>query len=366
MGDYTPIFFTFSGFKLPDRPDTGAAGPIKRIWDLKDMLGKKPEEIGRYSMDIPSTPDAIVSKKKKKAQYDLYANPDIERSRKAERHGLAVYYPGWEPGAGLCFGPDVWQREVHVINPLWDDDKVPPNFTKWRVVDYCGTKTTAVPFIAVGPLKLPDGQTIIAAFMYRLLYEQDILVAECARRIIQMSHNEQREVGSEEDERTGETLKRYEEIQTKEEYFSDLVDSRMGSQKQGGEQIIGMLQRYGLVNMAPASGQKNEDQIPALKDWLRIDYNLPHPFLMDDKGKPKMGCPRCFVFDGMCEGAIDEIEGMPCAETGPSVIDMKVQHDAIDAWKYWASDSPGYFGSEDEQQDNEEVNDGGRMPETGY
>jgi len=372
MGDYTPIFFTFSGFKLPDRPDTGAAGPIKRIWDLKDMLGKKPEEIGRYSMDVPSTPDAVVSKKKKRVQYDMYANPRIERSRKAERHGLAVYYPGWEPGAGLCFGPDVWQREFHVINPLWDDDKVPTKYTLWRVIDYCDKKTTAVVWVAVGPLTLPNGKRIIAAFLYRLLYEQDMLVAECAQRIIEMSHNLREEDMPVEDERTGEQLRRYREIQCKEEYYSDLVDSRMGSQRQGGEQIIDMFVRYGLVNLSPTSGAKNEDQIPALKDWMRIDYSQPHPFLKKEDGTPVMGCPRFFVFDGRCEGFVDEIEGMPSDETGTSVIDKKFPHDAIDAGKYWASDGPCWAGSDDDDSDWSGDNKGGdderdgRTPETGY
>ena len=365
MGDYTPIFFTFSGFKLPDRPDTGAAGPIKRIWDLKDTLGKKPEEIGRYSMDIPSTPDAVVSKKKKKAMYDLYANPEVERSRKVERHGLAVYYPGWEPGAGLCFGPDVWQREVHVINRLWDDDKIPNTWTKWRVIDYAPNKTTAVLFIAVGPLKLPNGQTITAAVMYRTLYEQNILISDCASRIIQMSHNEQREIGEEEYGELGERRKRFEEVQTKEEYFSDLIDSRIGTQKQGAEMNIDTFIRYGLINLAPASGAKNEDQFSAAREWLKIDYTLPHPFLKNEDGTPKMGCPRFFVVDGECEGFIDEIEGMPSDEKGISVIDTKFPHDALDAFKYWASDSPGWYHSTNEPVEDYD-DDGGRMPETGY
>jgi len=368
MGDYTPIFFTFSGFKLPDRPDTGAAGPIKKIWDLKDTLGKKPEEIGRYSMDIPSTPDSIVSKKKKRSQYDLYANPRIERTPKVERHGLAVYYPGWEPGAGLCFDADVWQREVHVINPLWKDHP-PKKFTLYRVVDYCPNKTTAVPFIAVGPLTLPNGKRIIAAFMYRLIYEQKMLVATCAKQIIEMSGNVREEIEGEEDPETGDYLRRYKEIQSAEEFYTDLVDSRMGGQKQGNEMIIDMFARYGMPNIAPASGAQNIDQITALMDWMRIDYTQPHPYLKNEDGTPKMGCPHFFVFDGECEGFIDEVEGMPMTETGKSVIDLKFPHDGIDATKYWASDGPCWAGSDDSdsnwQGDGDDERED-RTPETGY
>ena len=102
------------------------------------------------------------------------------------------------------------------------------------------------------------------------------------------------------------------------------------------------------------------------KDWLRIDYTLPHPFLKDAKGEPVMGCPRLFVFDGRCEGFIDEVEGMPSDEDGTSVIDKKFPHDAIDAAKYWSSDSPGWFGQEDGKEEQGEDWDAGRCAETGY
>ena len=83
-------------------------------------------------------------------------------------------------------------------------------------------------------------------------------------------------------------------------------------------------------------------------------------------GTPKMGCPRLFIFDGMCNGFIDEVESVGIDEKGVGVIDKRDTHDAIDATKYLFSENPGYFGSEDEQQDSQPADDGGRMPETGY
>lgn len=373
-GDYTPVFFTWSGFALPERPDTGLAGPMAKMWSGKLKRGSK--KIGRYNLDVPSTPDSIISKKKKGDLYDLYANPRIERDLKTERRGLAVYYPGDEPGAGLCFGPDVWQREYHVIDPLWDDDKTPAKYTKWRVIDYCDKKTTACPFFAVGPLMLPNGKRIIAAFMYRLMYETDILVKTAAERIIEMSHNVRERVEDDFDEMTSESLPRYKEIQCKEEFYSDLIDSRMGSMiasKATGELTIDMFARYGLSNIVPASGKKNggdDGQISLLKDWMQLDYSLPHPFLKDEHGKPKMGCPRLFLFDGRCEGFVDEIEGMPSAEKGNSVMNLKFTHDAIDATKYFFSDNPVWAGSDDDDSNWQGDGDGddtdGRTPETGY
>ena len=362
-GDYTPAFFTWSGFALPERPDTGLAGPMAQIWSGRLKRGSK--TVARYNMDVPSTPDSIITPKKKKELFDLYANPEIERDKKTERRGLAVYYPGDEPGAGLCFGPDTWSRETHVINPLWEDSP-PKHYTLYRVTDYCPNKTTAVLFIAVGPLKLPNGEKIIAAFLYRMIYEQDLLVAQCAKRMIELSHNEQVEIDGEVDDSTGEYLRRYVEKQSTEEFFKDLIDSRIGSQRQGGEEILDMFVRYGIVNMEPASGAQNVSQISGLMDWMRVDYDLPHPFLKNEDGSPKMGCPRFFVFDGRGDGFVDEVENMPNDEKGVGVIDKKFPHDAIDAGKYWSSCSPCYLGNEPNEPVESYDDDGGRMPETGY
>jgi len=389
-GDYTPACMTLTGHAVEGRPDTGMGGavyqdvivPAKKLVKDPKTGRKRPSgkckfgSVGIYHLSVDSTPTAIISEKKKASLRRRWVdNKDedgrtIQRTRKDERAAVARYWGGWEPGAGLCFDQDVWSREVHVVNPLWDDDKVPAKYTKWRVIDYCDKKTTAVVWMAVGPLTLPNGKRIIAAFMYRLMYEQDILVAEAAQRIIEMSHNVRQEDIPIEDERTGEQLRRYRELQCKEEFYSDLVDSRMGSQRQGGEMIIDMFVRYGLINLAPTSGSPNETQIPGLKDWMRIDYTLPHPYLKNEDGTPKMGCPRFFVFDGRCEGFIDEIESMPSDEKGKSVIDLKFPHDAIDAAKYWASDNPCWAGSDDDdsnwQGDSDDDSDDGRTPETGY
>jgi hypothetical protein len=53
----------------------GTAGPLKRIWDgTETRAGKK---VGRYNLDVPSTPEVILSVAKKKERFDRYANPDL-------------------------------------------------------------------------------------------------------------------------------------------------------------------------------------------------------------------------------------------------------------------------------------------------
>ena len=343
MGDYTPVFFTWSGFSLPDRPDTGMAGDVARIWSGKLQRGSK--TVGRYNLDVPSTPDVIIGKKKKKALYDLYANPDIVRDKKTERRGLAVYFPGDEPGAGLCFGPDVWQRDLHVINPLWADDKAPRDWTKWRVIDYADKKTTCCSWFAVGPIRVPDYGSMTIAVLYRLLYESDMLVADVVERVIQMSHNTRIETEPLVDDRTQATYKTFDEVQTGEQYFADIIDPRIAEQRKESGTVLELFQRHGIRDITPAAGQKNAIQIPAFKDWLRIDWDKPHPWKRNEAGELVKGCPRLFLFDGLTQGAIDEIEAMPADENGTRIIDESFPHDFIDTGKYWASDNPVYMGN---------------------
>jgi hypothetical protein len=384
-GDYTPACMTLTGHAVEGRPDTGMGGAVyqdvivpakKPITD--PATGKKRPSgrckfgtVGIYHLSVDSTPRAIISDKKKHALSQRWVDEkdddgqEIVRTEKDERAAIARYWGGWEPGAGLAFGPDVWDREAHVIAPLWEGSP-PPMYTLYRVIDYCAKKTTAVAFIAVGPLKLPNGSKIIAAFLYRLIYEQDMLVYKCAKKIIEASHNVMSEVDPDIDDETGETLRCYKELQTKEQYFTDLIDSRMGSQLMGNEMIIDQFRRYGLEDLVPASGAPNADQLPCLFSWMEIKQDLPHPFLKNEDGSPKMGCPRFFVFDGEADGFIDEVETVGMDDTGVGVIDKKMPHDAIDTCKYWSSETPGWMGSDKDAQEDNEPDDGGRMPETGY
>ena len=338
-GDYTPVAFTLSAYVLADRPDTGAAGPLKRIWDgVETRAGKK---IGRYNLDVESTPECILSAAKKKERWDRYVNPDLPISQSDRQRGVAVYYPGWESRGGLCFGSDVWDRKLHVINPLWEDDKAPKDWTKWRVLDYCDNETTAVVWCATGPVNAPNGRYVVSV-CYRTIYERQQTVSELVRNIIEMSHNTRHQKESMTDEKTEVTYQVYSEDQTGEQFYSDLLDSRVAPLRRNNMILIDLMRMYGLENLREASGDRNSEQIPLLKDKLRIDYTRPHPWARDEAGKPVMGCPGLFFFDGRCEGVVAEIEGIPA--DAKHVIDLDYPHDGIDALKYWASDHPCYMG----------------------
>lgn len=357
-GDETQAWFTLSGFVLDERPeDTGAAGPLKPIWDGRKRGGKT---VGRYNMDVESTPAVILTPDKKRERYDRYVNPDIERTERDARRGLAVYYPGWEPGGGLLFGPDVWDRDIHLIKPLWADDAVPKEWTKWRVVDYADKKTTCCSWWAVGPECM---------VLYRLLYEQELLVATTARRMIEMSHNGQTFLKTERDDESSVSYDRFTEVQDHEQFYVTLLDPRAAQWRKDTFTVIELFRRYGLESIIEASTAWNEVQIPMLKDLLRIDREKPHPFNKKEDGAPVMGAARLYFFDIPCvRPAVDEMESLPedPGVEGKRVMDVRVAHDFVDTAKYFASDGPRYMGTmvNDEKEERHE----GRKatPYTGY
>ena len=310
-----------------------------------------------YGLSVETTPPAILTKKKRKALFDRWVNPDMPRSDKDTRAADARYYGFWEEGSGLLFDSDVWQRNVHVITPLWDDDKTPGKFTLWRTIDHAPRSGINVcAWFAVGPKR---------AVMYRLLYERGLEISQFAKKIIEMSHNRQVFDDHQKDDVTGSIHPYYHEEQTGEAFYNTLMDSRSMANEQQNETIASIYNRCGIKAIQAASGQADDIQIPRLKsDWMLIDYTKEHPWNKDQEGKPMMGCPRLFVFEGRCNQFIMEVEGLQKAKPDAAgLINKKNPHHAIDAAKYWASDSPCWMGDE-EKDDIQEDNRG--TPYTGY
>ena len=363
-GDYTPIIMSLTGHVLEDRPDTGASGWIKpTLFDPTQinetrMAVTRFGTVSSYQLSIDCVPMAILTKKRRKKLYDSWVNPKMSRSRKDERAAIARYWGGWEEGSGLLFDSDVWQRKVHIINPLWDDDKTPDFLTKWRVIDYgpkAGVNVCA--WFAVGPKR---------AVMYRLLYERGVEIAEFAKMIIEASHNRQILDEERRHDVTGSIHQYYHEEQCKEVFWGGtLLDSRSMAQSLQGETLEEVFNRYGLHDIRKACGQNDDIQIPRLKDWLRIDYSVQHPWRKDENGEPEMGCPKLFVFDGRCEDFVNEISTLGKAKAeAAGIMDKKAPSHSIDAAKYWASDNPVYMG--DVEKENQEEDTESHTPVTGY
>lgn len=350
-GEYTPFAMMLTGHVLDDRPDTGAAGWIKRqLWDGQNTMGKS---IGRYHLSVESTPEAIIPKKKKEALHKQWADPKTRRSEKDERAAVARYWGGWEEGSGLVF--DEFSRAIHVINPLWE--RPPDDWTKWRSIDYGDNGVTCCSWFAVSP----QGWAVC----YRVLYERGLLVAETAQKIIELSGNTRTYDGEDVDPVTGTVYKRYIENQSREVFYNSILDSRSAAQNKQGPTLLELFERYGL-ELNVASGQRNEIQIPRLKDWLRVDWSKDHPWRKDAEGKPAKGRPALYFFDGACEQGIVEVESLQKDKNDPRKIARKQPDHFVDTAKYWASDDPCFMGDIYRNESDTVTIEGPKAPYTGY
>lgn len=362
--DYTPCCMTLTGHVMDDRPDTGAAGPIKReIYDPIAENGVGYTKYGTaavYHLSVDSTPEAIISKKHRHDLDVRWVNDvddegnTIIRSEKDERAAVARYWGGWEEGSGLYFDTEVWQRKVHMIQPRWDDDKTPKpdKATLYRVIDFGDTGITVCSWWAV----MWD-----YAFLYRVLYEKNIIVAQAARKIIEMSHNTQVKLYEERDPLTGNGLTYFEERvnpSSGETVFRTILDGRSFSQRQQGETIGSLFERYGVAT-EQSDGKANVKQLPLLKDWMQIDLTKVHPCNKEADGTPVIGCSKVFFFDGVAGmvEAVDEIEHFP----EDALAQKKAPDHFIDTAKYWASHGPEFWGdyrdnAKTEDEDSEEDN----------
>jgi len=260
---------------------------------------------------------------------------------------------------------------------LWDDTKTPTALTKWRVIDYAPKKTTCVIWVAVGPLWLIARDTgralnagadrnMVVGILYRSLYETNILVSHAASMVIEMSHNTRRLVDRERDDETNTTYDVYEEVQSGEQFYRDLIDSRMSAHSVQGATIGELFERSGMVNLDMSSGARNTDQYSSLFDWLKIDPAAIHPWNKDHTGVPARGCPRLFFFSDAALEIVNEIETTPEEPTerkklrrqSVGVIDERYPHDGLDCLKYLASDDPCWIG--------DDVDGGGKRQDEEY
>lgn len=350
-GNYTPMIVTFTGHILDDRSDTGAAGWMHReVWNNPDQYNA-----ARYGTGIDDVPDALITKEMKKKLYDQWANPAFERSEHMEREGVARYWGGWQVGGGMVF-PE-FKKSIHVIPPIWKDNKPPADWTKVRVIDYADSGVTCCSWFAVGPGNV--------AICYQVMYERNLVVYETVEQIIMMSGNKMSEVGTEYDELTRVQYTIYEELETESHFEKTLIDSRSGAQLKNGVSLIDLFTRYGL-RVEGASGAPDKQQVPLLRDLLRVDYGRDHIMKKENDGTMTKGAAMLYFVDGYTDMAIHEIENL-CLDTGESErLIAKGQDDhAVDTLKYFASEGVTYQG--DQFGENATAYDGHiPTPYTGY
>ena len=265
-GDYTPCCFTLTGRVLEDRADTGMAGWVYRdLWLGVNTYGRT---VKRYHLSVDSTPDSIISPKKKRQAYDQWANPEINRSEQDERAGVARYWGGWESGGGAVI--DNFYPEHHIIPDYNRDHKTVEDATKYRGIDHGLGRPCTCAWLEM----FSWGDLV----MFREYYEKGHTIPYHARKMVDMSGNTMAKVDDFEDDDTMMAWKVFEEVFQKETYVASVLDSRSfasPSQEREGQTIGQVYQDCGFDCNASV-GYRNEKLVPQMKRWFDLDPERPH------------------------------------------------------------------------------------------
>jgi hypothetical protein len=302
---FTPIIMTLTGHVVPERPDTGAAGWIKRkIVDANLTKGRK---VAQYRIGIEDVPDVIISQeKKRKMRVQWVDEPTQLHDEKKLREAEARYWGGWETGGGIVLNE--WNPDFHWITPF-DVFKYQP--TLYRMIDH-GQNPCACGWFAV----MPWGDEIV----FQEYYEFGKNIYNNAAGIVERSGNDRKEVDY------GDGMQTYEEVFVKMDFRSSELDCRSFAKKadESGKPIGRVYNESGL-SCVPASGiqdRKGQDKaegglIPLLKehlairkDRLHIDYRLKRG---RDESLRKLGAPKLYIFN-TCINTKAEVEswtGLP-------------------------------------------------------
>jgi len=295
----TPIICTLTGHKVPERPDTGAAGWMKR--KVLDQGITKGRTFAHYHIAMADVPDAIMpASKKLAARIQWVDEPTRLHDEKKLREGEAKYWGGWEVGGGIVLSE--WNPDFHWIAPF-DVFKFQP--TLYRMIDH-GQNPCAAGWFAV----LPWGDTV----MFQEYYEFGKNIYNNAEGIVARSGNERKEL----DWGDGHIV--YEEVMVKMDFRASELDCRSFAKKadESGKPIGRVYNESGLF-CTPASGiqdRKGTDKaegglIPLLKEQLAIRKNLLHIDYRLKRNRDEslrvLGAPKFYVFN-TCRNLKMEIE----------------------------------------------------------
>ena len=307
---FTPICMTLTGHVIPERPDTGAAGWIKK--KVIDQHLTKGRKVAQYSIRIEDVPDVIISKEKKRKMYIQWVEEPKRLHHEGKlREAEARYWGGWEVGGGVVLSE--WNADYHWIEPF---DVFAYKPTLYRMIDH-GQKPCAAGVFAV----MPWGDSILI----QEYYEYGKNIYDNARDIVKWCGNQVKEC---ENMGWSDETKTYEEVFQKMEFRASELDTRsFAARTEGGTpgqppKTIGQLyNEYGCW-CTPSTGKHNYNNnskkdpnqgvIPLLKDALairpeltHIDYRLKRP---RDESVRSYGAPKLYVFSS-CPNTRREVEG---------------------------------------------------------
>ena len=329
---FTPIAMTLTGHVIPERPDTGAAGWIKKkVIDANVTKGRK---VGKFTISVKDVPDVIISQdKKEKMRIQWVVEPEKLHDEKKMREAEARYHGGWEVGGGVVLSE--WNPAFHWIEPF-DIWQYKP--TLYRHIDH-GQNPCAAALFAV----MPWGDTV----MFQEYYEYGRNIYDNAKAIVEWCGNTRQrcETSGWDDE-----AESWEEVFTKMEFRSSELDCRSFAQKPGESQkTIGQLYNENGCWVTPTTGKHNyggkhqKDEgvgtIPLLKDLMAIRKDRLHiDCRLKRQRDPELipyGAPKLYIFS-TCKNARSEIESWLGAKDD---ID-----DLVSTLKHFAARERPYMG----------------------
>ena len=314
---------------------TGKGGWLEKAWDGTDTLGMT---VGRYELNRDEIPDAIISPEERATIYHkLITHPLSTGNQKAIREGQSKYYGTFESSEGLVY--DNWIPGIHWI----DQFEIPKHWTRFRAVDPGHTDTCAVLWAAMSPW----GDCVL----YRNYYVAGKGIDDNAKAIIEASGN-QRFVAWIDNGVTN-----WEEKYGSEEYGFTVMDPRSFSQP-SNETGVTRGQRWAQAGLRciPASGKKNENSIPVVKEWLELIPGRKHILVqmklrdevMGPDGNKLTSAPRLYVQNHL-HPFRNEIESYITKDEQPNLpADRQKDHD-MTCFKYLMMANPRYLGAQQSQ-----------------
>jgi len=341
--------FTLTGHVLDDRPDTGASGWIKNeLYDGNYTFGKT---VGRFNLDIETTPDPVMSIKTKSELHQQWViEPEKNKDEATLRKATARYWGKFEHGSGLVI--DNFYPEHHIIPEVVSDHLVFVDATRYRGLDHGLGRPATCAWI----MMFPWGDML----MYKEYYEPGRSIPYHVKKITEMSGSERIRRDDYVDDKIEEVFGRYEEAFDKYEYNCTVLDGRsFASPAQESDRTIGELWNDWGLRCTPAKGYRNEKIVPDMRIWFDLDKDRNHlmhelwtrgaiadalyqKWLVDRGGSFK-NAPRIYftcdlrhVFSEIRKWAVDPHSGLPRSE-----------HDHIigGALKYIIAERPKYWGN---------------------
>jgi len=324
--------FALTPHQIEGRADTGARSWIHSLLTSETTKG---HTVSVHKVSIPEVPDWVYSTEAKIAAYKKWVEePTKQKKIKVLAEGRARFYGEWHDTGGLFY--DDWKESVHVI----DQFRIPDSWTRYRGIDH---GNNVHPTVCLWGAVNPEGDL----YIYREYFEIGLRISKNCEGIIKFSGNKRVQSGRPNNkEYAGIFYERFREDMCSEKFLHTVMDVRSAhSTDPVSMMTIEEIYRLSGLSITPASGKNEVDSAPAVREFMAVDPDKPHPY------RDEPGCSRMFVMRN-CTNFIRQIRGFAREEHASSKVAAKndpqekgrqKDKDAMDALRYLCQIPPRYI-----------------------